>query len=185
MENYHKFVDDELLKKDLVIREITQSYMQLKLEQIMVFVNNIRKEHSNLYGWQPESKEYFLRELDKKWDFSFSIEKIINGEIIFIALTSVYDQALHLHCAYASREYRNLQLAKLHMIKSCQKGLDLGFRKHEGYWPKNNNGSIMLYLKMGFQIVDVCKNGQQLFMIADNEYVRNKSIKLYLSENYR
>ncbi len=64
------------------------------------------------------------------------------------------------------KETRNFNFAKYHIIKLCQTGLDNGITHQEGFWPKNNNGSIILFLKMGWEIQSI-RNNKELFMTAD------------------
>lgn len=156
--------------------------MRLRLEEIMTFVNEIRAEYSQAYGWSEETKEYFLNPMDRKWLFSFLIEKGQSGEICFISFASVYGDKIHVHFTYTKKEFRNLGLAKLHSIKLCQTGLDRGFTCLEGYIPKHNNNSIRLYMKMGWK-VESMRNGQELFIGADLKKARDQTYRIYLEEN--
>jgi hypothetical protein len=92
----------------------------------------------------------------------------------------VYGNIIHNHCTYARKDTRNFNLAKLHIIKLCQTGLDNGFTHQEGLWPKTNNKSIILFLKMGWQIESI-RNNKELFMIADLEKVRNQTYELIIT----
>jgi hypothetical protein len=178
--DFHKFVDDELAKKDFKIVSITEKLMKDMLLDFMAFVNGIRNEYRELYNWKEENEEYFLNGLVDKWKYSFSI---MNGnkDIFFVNFSSVYRDIIHNHCTYAHKKTRGLNFAKLHMIKICQTGLDNGFRCQEGYWPKSNNRSIILFLKMGWQIESMRKDNE-LFMKADLEKVRNQTYELIINE---
>jgi hypothetical protein len=174
--DFHKFVNDSLEPNGFRIVNITQGLMLKRLDDFMNFVNSIRTEYKNVYGWNTESKEYFLNGLVDKFKYSYAI---LNNkeEICFLNFSSVYGDMLHTHCSYAGNDSRNRNFAKIHMIKIAQTGLDNGYREQGGYWPKNNNGSIILYLKMGWEIKGI-RNNKELIMTADLEYSRNRTYKL-------
>lgn len=180
---YNGFIDNALKIEGLCIKVIDQLTMQVRLDEIMIFVNNIRAEFSKTYGWQREEKDYFLNPLNKKFTYSFLIETIETNEICFINFTSVYDTILHSHGTYVKERYRNQNLAKYHMLKICTKALEDGYEMQDGYWPKQNNGSIILHLKMGWKIEDIRKNGTQLYMIANNMEVRNRVFEMLTTSN--
>jgi hypothetical protein len=177
--DYHEFVKSRLAENGFRIVLITKELMDKRSDDFMKFVNDIRKEHEAAYGWKEESKEYFLNPLVDKWKFSFTImnEK---DELCFVNFSSVYDKIIHNHCTYARKDTRNYNFAKLHIIKLCQTGLDEGFTHQEGYWPKKNNGSIILFMKMGWEIESI-RNNKELFMTADLEKVRNRTYDLVIS----
>lgn len=177
--NFHDFVSAKLAENGYRIAPVTKKFMEDRIDDIMKFVNDIRREHESVYGWKQEKKDYFLNPLVDKWKFSFTImnEK---DELCFVNFSSVYDQIIHNHCTYARRDTRNFNFAKLHIIKLCQTGIDHGFTHQEGFWPKHNNGSIILFLKMGWKIENI-RNNEELFMIADLETVRNQTYKLVLA----
>jgi len=180
--DFHKFVDDELSSNGFRVRQITNEYMTARLDDIMGLVNGTREEYARSYGWKSEPREYFLNGLKRKWDFSFAVEAISTGTICFVSLSSVYGDILHMHCAYAAEKYRGANLGKLLNIKLCQTGIDAGFSLIEGYWPKQNNGSIILFLRMGWQIDDLRKEGTQLFLVADLGKSRDQTYQLILKE---
>ncbi len=177
--NFHKFVDDKLAENGFKIVLITKELMEARTDDFMNFVNGIRTEHNELYGWGAEPRDYFLNGLTDKWKFSFTVmnEK---DELCFVNFSSVYGDIIHNHCTYARKDTRSYNFAKLHIIKLCQTGLDNGFTHQEGFWPKNNNGSIILFLRMGWEI-DSIRNNKELFMIADLEKVRNRTYELVLA----
>lgn len=179
--DFHAFVDQELNKKGFMIQQITEDYMNRRLPDIMRFVNSILVEYSAVYGWKPESEAYFLNGLDRKWDFSFAIEQIADHEICFVNFSSVYGNSIHYHGTYAASKHRGQGFAKYHMIKLCQVGIDAGFVHQEGYWPKHNNGSISLHLKMGWKIEEIRKQGTQLFLIANLEEVRDRVYEMVIN----
>lgn len=174
--DFHKFVDDNLASNGFRIMNVKEELMQNRLDDFMNFVNGIRLEYKNLYGWNAETPEYFLNGLIDKWKYSFTILNR-KDEICFLNFSSVYRDILHTHCSYAGKQTRNLNFAKLHMIKIAQTGLDNGYKQQSGYWPKNNNGSIILYLKMGWEIQSI-RNDKELFMKADLVKVRNMTYDL-------
>jgi hypothetical protein len=178
--DYHHFVDEKLAEIGFRIVHITEEMMAERIDDFMAFVNGIRNEYSSLYGWNEESREYFLNPLKDKFKYSFAI---VNGknEICFASFSSVYNKVIHYHFAYAGKNTRGLNFAKIHMIKFCQTCLDSGFTHLEGYFPKSNNGSIILFLKMGWQIENV-RNNKELFMIADLQFARDRTYDLLLSE---
>jgi Acetyltransferase (GNAT) family len=178
--DYDSFVDEQLEAIGYRIMPITEEVMSERIDEFMSFVNEIRTEYSALYGWETESREYFLNPMNQKFKYSFAIiDK--NNEICFVNFSSVYSKVIHYHFAYARKDTRGLNLAKFHLIKLCRLCLENGYTKLEAYWPKNNNSSIILYLKMGWQI-ELLRNNRDLFMIADIKYVMNRTYELLISE---
>ena len=177
--NFHSFVDEQLALNKYRIKLVTEQMMKERTDDFMNFVNGIRNEHKDIYGWGTETREYFLNGLTDKWKFSFTIinEK---DELCFVNFSSVYGPIIHNHCTFARKDTRGFNFAKLHIIKLCQTGLDHGFTEQEGYWPKNNNRSIILFLKMGWQIESIRKD-TELFMKANLEKVRNQTYQLVIS----
>ncbi len=177
--NFHSFVDQKLAENGFKIVCVSNELMNSRFEDFYNFVNNIRKEYESVYGWKQEPREYFTNPLVDKWKYSFTIMND-KDELCFVNFSSVYDNIIHNHCTYARKDTRNFNFAKLHIIKLCQTGLDNGFTHQEGYWPKSNNGSIILFLKMGWKIESI-RNNEDLFMIADLEKVRNQTYHLVLT----
>ncbi len=181
MENidYHNFVDSELSKKNFRIIRVTEKFLNERLNEIAGFVNSIRKEYSLLYGWKEETINYFINPMDRKFEFSFLIEEKNLKEIAFVSFSSIYGDSVHHHFSYAGKKYRNLGLAKLHIIKLCQTCLDHNFVKLEAYSPKKNSNSIRLLLKLGYEIEGV-RNLNEVFLIADLKKVRDSAFNIYL-----
>jgi hypothetical protein len=171
--DFHRFVDTELASKGFCVRRVSQEYMERRLDDMVRFVNAVREEYSAKYGWGPETREYFLNGLNRKWDFSFCVEELDSEKIALVSFTSVYGDMLHAHFAYAGKAYRSLD---------CQAGLDAGFSKIEGYWPKNNNGSLIFALRMGWHIEDLRKGGTQLLLVGDLAYTRDQAYRQILTE---
>jgi RimJ/RimL family protein N-acetyltransferase len=181
MENidYHNFIESELSRKYFRIILVTKKLLNERLNEIMEFVNSIRKEYSSSYGWAEETVDYFINPMNRKFEFSFLVEEKKNGEIAFAGFASVYGDSVHHHFSYAGKKYRNLGLAKLHMIKLCQTCLDYNFVKLEGYAPKKNSNSIRLLLKLGYEIEGV-RNLNEVFFTADPKKVRDSAYNLYI-----
>ncbi len=179
--DFDKFVEDELTVHGFKIITITEDLMAKRLEDFMTFVNGIRNEYKDQYGWNEETKEYFLAGMVKKWDYSICIVDK-NDKLLLVNFSSVYPgNILHNHCTYVSKIARNKDLAKLYMIKIAQKALNNGIKVYDGYWPINNNGSIILFLKMGWEIKSLRK-GKELYLAADLINARDKAYTLYLKE---
>jgi hypothetical protein len=178
--NFHSFVDDKLAEKSFKIVLITKELMEKRVDDFMNFVNGIRSEYKDVYDWKKEPKEYFLNEMVDKWKYSFAVLNQ-KDKICFVNFSSVYGNKIHYHFAYAGKDIRNFNLSKLHIIKLCQVCIENGFSEFEAYWPKNNNKSIILYLKMGWEIQDI-RNNKEIFMTANIEKVRNQTYELLISE---
>jgi len=175
--DFEGFVETELKSSRLKIIPASENYCLDNLEKILSFINTNRNEYAADYGWRQEAKEYILNPLQNKFKFSYVISNETD-EICFLNFTSVYDKILHNHCTYTSSVYRNKGLAKLHMIKLCSNALNSGFEFQEGFWPVNNNRSLILFLQMGWQLDSIGKD-TQVKMIADNKIVRQKAYELY------
>lgn len=178
--NFHKFLDDKLGEKGFRICNANEEFVKARLNDLMDFVNGIIREYSKEYGWTPVNEQFFLNPMIDKWKYSFVILNNTD-EICFLNFSSVYGEIIHNHCTFARKDTRGLNFAKLHIIKLCQTGIDNGFTFQEGYWPKNNNRSIILFLKMGWQIESI-RDDKELFMTADLEKVRNRTYELVISE---
>lgn len=178
----HSLVNIRLSAAGFTVSSLTESVMVSRLDEVMDFVNSIRGEYGNAYGWKPEPREYFLNGLNRKWEFSYLIEEISSKKISFVGLCSVYDNLLHLHCAYAARGQRRIGLGRFFNLKVCQVGIDKGFSEIEGFWPKHNSGSLILFLRMGYQIEDLRKAGTQLLLSANLAASRERTIQMILSD---
>lgn len=177
--DFHKFVDDELKKKGFKIVNADEKFVTSRLSDLMNFVNGVISEYKSAYSWSLLDDQFFLNPLKDKWKYSFVILNS-KDEICFLNNSSVYGDIVHNHCTYARKDTRGMNFAKLHIIKLCQTGLDNGFTHQEGYWPKHNNGSIILFLKMGWQIESI-RQDIELFMKADLIKVRNQTYELVIS----
>jgi len=137
--DFHSFVDNKLSEKGYSLLKITKEVMENRLDDFMQFVNSVRVEYRNVYGWNEESKDYFLRDMVDKWEYSYGIVNQ-KDEICFLNFSSVYGEMIHYHFAYARPDSRSRGLLKIHHIKLNQVCLDNGFREMDIYCPKNNNG---------------------------------------------
>jgi hypothetical protein len=181
--DYHSFVDSRLSASGFRIVTITEDLMKNRLNDFMTFVNSVRLEYSGLYGWKQETKEYFLNGLVDKWKYSYAILNN-DGDICLVNFSSVYEELLHTHCTYVGNAYRSHGFAKLHNLKLCQSGLDNGFAGIEGYWPRTNNESIILYLRMGWKIESVIESKDCVLMKTSIEESRDRTIAL-INKNIR
>ncbi|MBZ0202757.1 MAG: hypothetical protein K8I03_07060 [Ignavibacteria bacterium] len=177
--DFHKFINMGLQQNGNRIVPVTAELMENRLNDFMGFVNGVFAEYAEVYKWKPVDEKFFLNPLKDKWKFSFTIldEK---DNIHFLNFSSVYVDHIHNHCTFAGKSSRGKNFAKYHILKLCQAGLDAGFTYQEGYWPKNNNRSIILYLKMGWQITHI-RDEQELGMSAELEKLRNQTYELIQS----
>jgi hypothetical protein len=177
--NYHKFVDEELSKLGMRIHLITEDSMRKNIQKFSKFINDGYAEYVDVYKWRKfADDEYLMNPLQDKFRFSFCIMDTAE-EIRFINFTSVLEGKLNNHFTFASKNTRGMNLAKYHIIKLCQTGLDNGYANQIGYWPKNNNRSIILYLKLGWQISHIREDGL-LIMTADNAHIVSVAYNLLL-----
>lgn len=177
---YINLVNDQLGERHCGIIQLTRELVKDRLDDIMRFVNSIRNEYAARYGWSPENSEYFLKDLKDKWVFSYAIIDEF-GAFCLINFSSIYDNLIHNHCTYTTKNKRNIGLAKIHMLNLSQAGLEHGYQKIEGYFPKDNNVSIALHLKMGWEI-DSLRNDREIRMTADLETVRDTTYKLLVKQ---
>lgn len=177
--DFHKFIDESLNKIGYRMVNVTSEMINSRLQDFMEFVNGVVSEYGDIYKWKPADEAFFLNPMVDKWKYSFAVlDKEDN--INFLNFSSVYDDHIHNHCTFAGKASRGKNFAKFQIVKLCQTGLDNGFTYQEGYWPKNNNGSIILFLKMGWQITHI-RNDMELGMTADLVKVRNRTYDLILS----
>ena len=169
--NFHEFVRGNLADIGYRMVLITNELMDKRLDDFMNFVNSIRKEHFAIYGWKEESQEYFLNPLVDKWKFSYAIVNN-SDELCMISINSRYEDRIHLHTVLVKNKFRNLCLSKYMLLKTAETAIDNNIRKLELYCQKNNNGALILYLKMGFEIESV-RNNNDLLLVSDSEKTRN------------
>ena len=175
--DFHKFVDQKLSEKQFRITLLNWEFMENRLKEIMDFVNAIRTEYSGMYGWRAEEKDYFMNGLVDKWRYSFAILDSA-GRISLVNLSSLYGQSVHMHCTYTAPALRGLGLGKLHMLKLSQTTIDNGLNLMEGFWPKLNNGSVILHLQMGWKIDLVDQAKQCVKLVGNALTVREKTYGL-------
>jgi ribosomal protein S18 acetylase RimI-like enzyme len=168
--DYHRYIDSVLEEKNLRIVRITKEYMNENLYDIMEFVNKIRNEFKNLYGWEKENKEYFLNPLVDKWKYSFVITDSHKSPCM-ISINSRYSDRIHLHTVLVKKEYRGSGLVKHMLLKTAETAIENGIPKIELYCQKTNIGALILYLRSGFEI-DSIRNNKDLLLVADSEKTR-------------
>lgn len=170
---YHKFVDEGLNRLGMRIQLITEDLMRENIRKFSKFINNGYAEYYNVYKWRKSTDdEYLMNPLKDKFKFSFCIMDSAD-EIRFINFTSVIEGKLNNHFTFASKNTRGFNLAKYHMIKLYRTGLDNGYTHQLGYWPKNNSRSIILYLKLGWQISYIKEDGLLIMMAEHAQIVSN------------
>jgi len=175
--DFNKFVSDSLHTRGFQIFQLTREFMETNIQEVMEFVNKIRVEFSDEWGWKPEGKEYFLNGLVDKWKYSYVITGP-SGALTLINFSSLYTDAVHMHCTYTHSDHRCLGLGKLHMLKLCETGIENGISKGEGFWPKKNSGSIILHLQMGWKIDSINDSKNCVFLIGDLEKIKNITYRL-------
>lgn len=180
--DYHEFVDKELKKKGFCIKSVTEEYMDSRFYDIMAFVNGVLAEYQDVYElWKPKPKEWFFNPLNRKFDFSLIIEDN-NGEIALLAFSSINNNKLHIHFTHVKKKYRSMGLSKLHTLKLSQIGIDQGLQSYEGKADKQNSGSIILLLKMGYKIESMKDNGL-IFFIGDLKETIEKTYRAYIRDS--
>jgi hypothetical protein len=181
MKEYHTInneISSFLLLKGFRIIPISKDIMKERLSEIKFFMNTIISEYSEIYGWKEENDEYFLNPLDRKFDFSFMIEHIDTCKICFVSISSIYDNVLHLHSFFGSKEFRNFGLGKIIQLRMANEALVHSLSEMSAYTPRINNKSIILFLKMGWQIMEIRKNNTQIYLKADTKVVLNNLFKM-------
>lgn len=177
-----EFVDHELRKNNLQIIAVTEEIIIKRLAGIKNFINSIMNEYSTKYpGWTEKNDEYFLKPMDRKFSYSYMIvdEK---DEILNMTFNSIYGDRMHIHCMFTRDDFRKKGLTKLSVIKACQKGIDDGFETIGGFWPKNNNGSLVLFLRLGWTI-EYMRNDVELFLKGNLREIVKNAMRLYIKEN--
>src|SRR4030095_13205042 len=173
MIDYHKFVDEELEKMGLKIQLITEQYLNENIRALSKFINEGFAEYYDIYHWRKHADDDYLRNpLTDKFKYSFCI---LNGnnEIKFADFCSNLDGKLNNHFVFTANHLRGKNLAKYHIIKLSQTGLDNGITEHIGYFSKKNNRSIILFLKMGYQISHIREDGLIIVYAKSNTVIDN------------
>lgn len=171
--DYHKFVDEELAKLGLRIQLITEDVMRKDLRKFSKFINDAFAEYYDVYKWRKYADDdYLMNPLKDKFKYSYSIRDS-NDEIVFVDFTSILEDMLNNHIVFASKNTRGMNLAKYHIIKQCQTGLDNGYTRQIGYFSKKNNGSIILFLRMGYEISHIREDGLIIAYGNNSEIILN------------
>lgn len=175
--NYHKFVDDELAKMGLRIELITLEIMQRDIRKFSEFINNAFAEYYEVYKWRKHANdEYLLNPLTDKFKFSFCIRNRAD-ELKLVDFASVTDGKINHHLVFTSKDMRGKNLAKYHSIKLCQTALENGYKEQIGYFSKKNNGSIILHLRMGYEISHIREDGL-IIGYADNAVILENTYRM-------
>lgn len=160
------------------ISVLDELFMNENLNEVMGFVNAVRSEFSTLYNWKTLDRQYFINGLTDKWKYS-SIIRDITGNICLVNFSSLYNgDTVHMHGTYVDPKHRSKGLAKSHMMYFCRLAVKNGIGKMEGYWPKNNSGSILLHLLMGWYIDSINDEKNCVKLIADPKTVAERTAGL-------
>lgn len=173
-----RFVRERLRLLGYDILPLDERAMRARLGDVMALVNGVRREHSALYGWSDEEESYFLNPMVRKWEFSFCIVRRSDDRIVFVGMTSVYGQTLHLHSQFAARECRGQGIGKLHLVYLCDTACEAGFEQIEAYTPKHNSAAVVFFLSTGWRIEDIRKNGSQLLLVGLTKSIRDTTLAL-------
>ena len=157
--------------------------MRARLGDVRALVNDVRREHSALFGWSDEEESYFLNPMVRKWEFSYCVSRRSDDRIVFVGITSVYGEKLHLHSQFTARECRGLGIGKLHLLYLCEAARTAGFAEIEAYTPKHNTPAVMFFLSTGWRIEDLRKNGSQLLLAGETTKVRDTTIALLAAQD--
>jgi hypothetical protein len=175
--DYHKFVDTELAKLGLRIELITAEIMKRDIRQFSEFINNAFSEYYEIYRWRKHADDdYLLNPLTDKFKFSFCIRDKQEA-LKLVDFASVTDGKINHHLVFTSKDMRGKNLAKYHAIKLCQTALDNGYREQIGYFSKKNNGSIILHLRMGYEISHIREDGL-IIGYADNAVILENTYRM-------
>jgi len=178
--NYHQFVDDGLAKLGLKIQLITEDVMRKDIRRFSKFINNAFAEYYEIYRWRKHADDdYLLHPLNDKFKYSFFISDS-DAELKYVNFTSILDNMLKNHFVFASKNTRGINLAKYNLIKQCQTGLDNGYEKIIYYFPKKNSRSIILFLRLGFEISHFTED-EHLVAIGYNEELIKRTYNLLCS----
>lgn len=172
--DYNNFIDTELSKMGLRIELITEEVMKKELREFSKFINDAFEEYYEVYKWRKHADdEYLLNPLVDKFKYSFCI-KDKNNNIALADFASVTDGMINHHIIFTAKEHRGKNLAKYHSIKLCKTALENGLQKMIGYFSRKNNGSIILHLKLGYEISHIREDGL-IIAYADIETVLKNS----------
>ncbi len=175
--DYHRFVDEGLAKMGLRIELITEEVMRKDIREFSTFINDAFTEYYEIYKWRKHADDdYLLNPLTDKFKYSFCIRNL-RDEIVFVDFSSVTDGMIDNHIVFTLKEYRGMNLAKYHIIKLSQVGLDNGYTKQIGYFSKKNKGSISLFVRMGYEISHIREDGL-IIAYGDSETVLKNTYKM-------
>jgi GNAT superfamily N-acetyltransferase len=180
--NYHEFVDTELKKLGLRIELISEDIMKRDIRKFSEFINTAFAEYYEVYKWRKHADDdYLLNPLKDKFKFSFCIRNRDN-DLVLVDFASVIDGKINHNFVFTAKKYRGRNLAKYHFIKLSQTALDNGYKEQIRYFSKKNNGSIILHLRMGFELSHIKEDGL-LVATADNARILQNAYNMLISPN--
>lgn len=175
--DYHAYVDKELDKLGLKIELITEELMKKDLRKFSKFINDSFEEYYEIYRWRKHADDdYLLNPLTDKFKFSFCI-KNAEDKLVLADFASVTEGKINHHIIFTAKEYRGKNLAKYHSIKLCKTALENNYKELIGYFSKKNNRSIILHLKLGYEISHIREDGL-IISYADIETVLKSAYKM-------
>jgi hypothetical protein len=177
--NYHRYVDEELGKLGLRIELITKNMMKKNIRKFSKFINDAFAEYYEVYKWRKNADdEYLLNPLKDKFKFSYCI--LDSDDVLrLVDFASVLDGRINHHFVFTAKNSRGMNLAKYHSIKLCQTAIENGYTEQIGYFSKKNTGSIILHLKMGYEISHIREDGL-IIGYANNAKIIANTYKLLL-----
>lgn len=162
----NQIINSFLTFNNLDLIQINEDYLNNNLKEIKSFVNDIISENQDKYNWTQLDDRYFINPLVNKFTFSYLLKDNKTSKIVFINFSSQYNELIHLHFSFCHSNYRGKNLSKIITLNLIRVAKKYNFKKINGYWPINNTGSLILFMKLGFKINDLIKNKTQIVMEA-------------------
>jgi hypothetical protein len=180
--DYHAFIDSELDKMGLRIELITEELMKKDLRKFSKFINDSFGEYYEIYKWRKHADDdYLLNPLTDKFKFSFCI-KDREENLALVDFASVTEGMINHHIIFTAKSYRGKNLAKYHSIKLCKTSLENNYKQLIGYFSRKNNRSIILHLKLGYEISHIREDGL-IIGYADIETVLKNAYSMLTGSN--
>lgn len=176
----NQIINSFLNSNNLDLIQINENYLKNNLGEIKTFVNNIILEHKDKYNWELLDDEYFINPLINKFNFSYLLKDNKTNKIVFINFSSQYNDLIHSHFWFCHPNYRGKNLARIITLNLTRVAKQFNLTKINAYWPINNKGSLILFMKLGFIINDLIKNKTQIVMESN---VKNLEINIINSLN--
>lgn len=131
------------------IEKLNSQILKLNINQFLELIKD----------WQycEWTEANFLYDLNRKWDFSFSLKQ--NNELIGFCIASnkllgVY----YIHLIYLSNKNRGQNFGRLMIQQAVEIASSNGIDRIELRCPESNLQSLEFYKKMNFQIIDSIKD---------------------------